>query len=77
MPHWTYYLPEVGTPITRRGDELDALFNEAQRLRDELARINAQLEVGERAIMSDVSKNWTMADIGKAKMDRIREGLAS
>lgn len=57
---WIANLPEVGTPILRSLDQLNAQAKE-------IADLQAQLHAGRASLLQEISSLWTAEEIAAAK----------
>jgi hypothetical protein len=74
MSHWIDYLPEVGRPFIRRGEEMVEMAKAIKALEVEHARAVRQHEEAKKALLDDVLQHWTLAEVNEAENTWAKEG---
>ena len=73
MSHWIDYLPEVGRPFVRRGEEMVEMAKAIKALEIEHARMVRAHEEAKKQLHADVLQHWTLAEINEAENQWAKE----
>ncbi|MDP9590624.1 UNVERIFIED_ORG: hypothetical protein J2W19_003188 [Shinella zoogloeoides] len=63
MSHWVEYLPEVGRPMLKRGEELHEMAEEIGRLTRELIAAEDRHKKAKAALEADVRQFWSAQEV--------------
>lgn len=73
MTHWVNYLPEVGRPIIRRGEELEAAAARIGQLERELREACISHQKQKAELEQHVRLHWSQKEINDAEMLMLRD----
>lgn len=69
MTHWVDFLPEVGRPTEKLGEEQMAISRQISDLQREIARLERVHAEGKAALLAHVKQFWTDDEISTAEKE--------
>lgn len=67
-----HFLPEVGSSVKRRADDIVSLINRRDELLKKLKSLQEEIKEEEKDLLADVKRDWREDEIQEAK-DRYQE----